>query len=133
MKTIDYYGTKDNYIHLKFGDMRKMYNFTKEFEKERPNFCKEYKNYFIGEKSIFNNGLEIANYINAYDIPVALYFNFTDEPVKDMTEVYEYFIREWLPYGRDYVKWDTVTKGYGGWDGEKTTEKMYSVKEIINE
>jgi len=42
---IDYYGTKDNYIHLKFGDARKMYNFTPEFIKEYPLFAKEYSKY----------------------------------------------------------------------------------------
>jgi hypothetical protein len=39
---IDFYGNKDNYIHLKFGHARKMYNFTKEFIEQYPLFAKEY-------------------------------------------------------------------------------------------
>lgn len=43
---IDYYGETDNYIHLKFGDCRKAYNFTKKFIKEHSDFAKQYQNYF---------------------------------------------------------------------------------------
>ena len=50
-KEIDYYGTKDSYIHLKFGDIRKMYNFTKELEKKYPDFTREYAKYWNCEKS----------------------------------------------------------------------------------
>ena len=36
---IDYYGDKDNYIHAKFGDLRKMYNFNKSLQSLYPKFC----------------------------------------------------------------------------------------------
>ena len=80
MKNIDYYGTSDNYIHLKFGDARKMYNFTKDFMKEYRKFAEEYEKYWNNEQSQFKNAYSIIKYIQDNNIPVHLYFNFTDEP-----------------------------------------------------
>ncbi len=81
MKTkIDYYGNSDNYIHLKFGDARKMYNFTDSFIKEYPRFAEEYERYWNKEESLFNNAYSIIKYVQDFKIPVNLYFNFTDKP-----------------------------------------------------
>lgn len=90
---IDYYGTKDNYIHAKFGRLQKMYNFTPKFMKQYPRFCEEYIRYFNGELSQFQQPQQIIEYVEQNNIPVHFYFNFTDEPatIQDMKD---YFIRE---------------------------------------
>ena len=77
-KMINYYGGNDNYIHAKFGDLRKCYNFTKDFIEKYPRFSEEYHKYYMCEKSLFSNPLEIVNYIIYFNIPVHAYFNFTD-------------------------------------------------------
>lgn len=124
---IDYYGTDEPYIHLKFGRMQKAYNFPDKFREKHPNFCMEYEKYWNGDETCrFHSPLEIAQYIDMYDIPVHLYFNFTDTPVKDMTEVYEYFIREYSGISKD------LDGGYRddwrkGLDGEEENQKEYSV------
>lgn len=92
-KNIDYYGTKDNYIHLKFGDCRKCYNFTKEFIKTYPKFTEQYSKYFMGEESLFKSPLEVINYIVYFKIPVSFYKNFTDEPCTHR-EAQEYLLEE---------------------------------------
>lgn len=127
MKEIDYYGTDADYIHLKFGRMRKMYNFTNEFREKYPNFCEEYSKYFNNDPTCrFKSPLEIAQYVDMYDIPVHFYFNYTDTPVKDMIEVYEYFIREYT--GISYELDGTFRKDYqSGLDGEKENSKSYKV------
>ena len=79
-KKIDYYGSTDNYIHLKWGDARKAYNFTEEFEKKYPVFSKQYQLYWDNEECLFKNALDIINFIEEYEIPVHLYFNYTDTP-----------------------------------------------------
>ena len=79
-KKIDYYGTTDNYIHVKFGDLRKCYNFTESFYKKYPVFCEEFEKYFNCEECVFTDPLCICNYITFFKIPVKAYFNFTDEP-----------------------------------------------------
>jgi len=94
MKTIDYYGDKDNYIHLKFGDCVKAYNFTEDLKEQYPNFVKGYESYWEGERTVFKNALQVISYIYNNEIPVHLYFNFTDTPVKDRDEAVQYFIRE---------------------------------------
>lgn len=128
---IDYYGTDADYIHLKFGEMQKMYNFTEKFVKKYPNFCAEYKKYWAGDETCrFKNPLQIAQYIDRYDIPVRLYFNYTDTPVKNMAEVYEYLIREYTgktSYNLDGTfrqDWDN------GLDGETNNQKEYRVTEV---
>lgn len=88
---IDYYGTKDNYIHAKFGNLYKMYNFTEDFIEEYKEFAEEYKKYFEGEKSIFKKPQDILDYVKKHDIPVNFYFNFTDTPAESIEEV-----EEWL-------------------------------------
>jgi hypothetical protein len=93
-KTIDYYGTEDNYIHLKFGDTRKMYNFTNEFIKAYPDFAREYSTYFEGEKGKFKNPFQIVNYVFNNSLPVHFYFNFTDTPAKSETEIIDYLVKE---------------------------------------
>jgi hypothetical protein len=97
MKTkpqIDFYGSKDNYIHLKWGDARKAYNFTKDFTEQYPGFVKEYEKYAAREYSKFDNAFQVATYVFNNEIPVHFYFNFTDKPAKDRTEVESYLIRE---------------------------------------
>jgi hypothetical protein len=93
-KKINYYGNKDNYIHLKFGRARKCYNFTTTFIKEYPNFAREYKNYFECKESKFENPFQIVSYVYNKKIPVHFYFNFTDTPAKSKSEVIEYLVRE---------------------------------------
>lgn len=93
-KEIDYYGIKDNYIHLKFGNAWKMYNFTDTFKKKYPKFMKEYMDYFNQTgQGRFNNAYTVIKYIKDYKIPVHLYFNYTDEPAT-VEEALDYFFRE---------------------------------------
>lgn len=94
MKEIDYYGKDDNYIHLKFGDCVKMANFTEDFREKYPDFVKAYDNYWMGNHKDFRNAFEVISYIYNNNIPVHLYYNFTDTPVKDREEVMAYLLRE---------------------------------------
>lgn len=90
---IDYYGNDANYIHAKFGDLRKMYNFTPELRKLYPGFCKEYGKYWDREFGAFQQPQQIVKYVDEYKIPVHFYFNYTDEPAT-IEEMYLYFERE---------------------------------------
>lgn len=90
---IDYYGTKDNYIHAKFGDLRKMYNFTQALRELYPRFCEEYIKYWNGEYSVFKQPQQIVKYVDENKIPVHFYFNYTDEPAT-IQDMYDYFDRE---------------------------------------
>lgn len=124
---MDYYGEDLDYIHLKFGDMRKMYNFTEDLRSKHPNFCAEYRKYWTNDPTCrFKSPLEIAQYIDMFDIPVHLYFNYTDTPVEDMTEVYEYFIREYsgITTNPDGSLRSSMEKGL---DGEEYNRKNYKV------
>ena len=91
---IDYYGSTDNYIHLKFGDCVKAYNFTDKFIADYPVFAKAYIGYWDDKRTVFKNALQVITYIYNNNIPVHLYFNFTDTPVKDKEEAVAYFVRE---------------------------------------
>lgn len=93
-KQIDYYGDQDNYIHLKFGDVRKCYNFTTEFKKEYPEFVREYTNYFKQEKSKFKSPFAIVEYVYKNKIPLHFYFNFTDTPAKNKKQIIDYLVNE---------------------------------------
>ena len=90
---IDYYGDKDNYIHAKFGDLRKMYNFTPALKELYPRFCEEYAKYWNGEYSVFKQPQQIVKYVAENKIPVHFYFNYTDEPAS-IEDMYAYFERE---------------------------------------
>lgn len=90
---IDYYGTKDNYIHAKFSDLRKMYNFTEAFQELYPEFCKQYWQYFSGKYSSFLQPQQIVSYVEQNKLPVHFYFNMTDEPAT-IEEMHAYFERE---------------------------------------
>lgn len=127
---MDYYGTDVDYIHLKFGDMRKAYNFTESFKNRYPNFCKEYIKYWNCDTTCrFKHPLEIAQYIDMFEIPVHLYFNFTDTPVKHMTEVYEYFLREYGGITDDEN--GQLRKDYRlSLDGDEPTSHKYKVTEV---
>lgn len=94
MTEIDYYGEKDNYIHLKFGDARKMYNFTKSFREEYPKFATEYSKYWEGTDSAFRSPFAIVEYVYEKNIPVHFYYNFTDTPAKDKKEIIDYLVGE---------------------------------------
>jgi hypothetical protein len=101
MKTnIDYYGDKDSYIHLKFGEARKCYFFTNEFVKKYPEFCKSYENYFFGESNEnpdneFYSAYDIVETAQALGIPANFfYFNFTDTPAKSYKEIKSYLDNE---------------------------------------
>ena len=93
-KNIDYYGNSDNYIHLKFGDVRKNYNFTPTFIEKYPDFAREYTNYFECKESEFKNPLNIVSYAYNAKIPVHFYFNYTDTPAKGQKEIMDYLIKE---------------------------------------
>ena len=94
LKKIDYYGDADNYIHLKFGDARKMYNFTKQFTKKYPDFVKAYELYWNGESGPFKNALQIVCFVFNNKIPVHFYYNYTDKPAKTRAHITKYFLRE---------------------------------------
>lgn len=127
---IDYYGTEVNTIHLKWGDMLKCYNFTDKFRAKHPAFCAEYDKYWIGDKTCrFKTGLEIAQYVDMFRIPVKFYFNYTDKPVKKMAEVYEYFIREYAGITKE-VDGSYRADYQNGLDGEKKKYRAYRVEEV---
>lgn len=128
---IDYYGTKDDYIHLKFGRMQKMYNFTDKFRKEYPNFCAEYDKHWCGDETCrFKSPLEIAQYVDMFNIPVHFYYNYTDTPSKSMEDVYEYLISEYS--GIAYEVDGTFRKDYQkSLDGQDPISKEYKVMEVM--
>lgn len=123
----NFYGTDLDYIHIKFGNMRKAYNFTNEFREKYPNFCAEYELYWEGdEKCRFKSPLQIAQYVDMYNIPVKFYYNFTDTPSNDITDVYEYIIREYG--GITYEANGSFREDYKhGLDGEVAVNKFYKV------
>lgn len=95
MTNINYYGQEADYIHLKFGDARKMYFFTEGFRNKYPLFAKEYAKYFSDKStSQFENPFQIVNYVFEHEIPVHFYYNFTDTPAKDQKEIIEYLVGE---------------------------------------
>ncbi len=94
MTKIDYYGHTDTYIHLKFGDCIKAYYFTKEFAEKYPDFVKAYEGYWEGKRTAFKNPFQVISYIYNKELPIHLYYNFTDTPVKDRAEVVEYLLNE---------------------------------------
>lgn len=95
MTNIDYYGQEADYIHLKFGDARKCYNFTADFKAKYPLFAKEYAKYFMDKStSQFENPFQIVNYVFENKIPVHFYYNFTDTPAGDQKEIMEYLANE---------------------------------------
>lgn len=104
--TIDAYGDTENVIHFKFGDARKNYNFTDEFRKEYPNFCKEYTKYFSNEKSLFTDPLAIVNYIDHYGLPVKLYSNYVDEEFADIDACKEWICNECIGRDRGLYNYD---------------------------
>jgi hypothetical protein len=114
---IDAYGDTETVIHLKFGDIRKHYFFTKEFQEQHPNFCKEYAKYFMGEKSLFTDPLSIVNYIEAFNLPVKLYSNYVDQEFEDIAAVKEWICNEYQgANNRELYKYDSGN--YTGLDGE---------------
>ena len=101
---IDAYGDTDNVIHCKFGELRKGFNFTAEFESKYPKFCTEYYKYYTGEKSVFADAIELVNYIERYNIPVRLYSNYVDEEFADIQAVKEWLMNEHI--GEQYEALD---------------------------
>jgi hypothetical protein len=101
-RKINYYGTRDNYIHLKFGDCRKAYHFTKKFVKEHLDFAKRYQHYFengwggrgTGQFDDFRSPFEVVAYAFKKSIPVHFYYNFTDTPATDYNEIIAYLVKE---------------------------------------
>jgi hypothetical protein len=95
MKEINYYGTEDNYIHLKFGDARKCYNLTKEFRKKYSLFSEEYDKYWNMDKTCkFKNPFQIVSYVFENKLPVHFYYNYTDTPAKNKKEIMNYLVAE---------------------------------------
>jgi hypothetical protein len=98
-KEINYYGNEADYIHLKFGDCRKNYNFTEEFIAQYPLFAREYSKYFEGSREktydrAFNSPFAIVEYVYKHKIPVHFYYNFTDTPAKNKKEIIDYLVSE---------------------------------------
>ena len=91
---IDYYGTEDNYIHLKFGDCIKAYNFTPDFKLKYPKFTKAYEMYWDGKRIAFKNPFQVVSYAFNNNIPINWYYNFTDEPAGDRAEIIQYLLDE---------------------------------------
>lgn len=104
MKTkIDYYGNSDNYIHLKFGDVRKNYHFNKDFIEKYPEFAREFARYFDYSESKFKTPFAVVSYAYKNKIPVHFYYNFTDTPAKSEEEIMAYLVNE-ASYIRDLTK-----------------------------
>lgn len=100
MTNIDYYGNIDNYIHLKFGDVKKRYNFTKELIEQYPVFVREYSRYYNNEeKAQFKNPFQIVKYVYDNNIPVHFYYNFTDTPATSKEEIMDHLVHE-----QSYIK-----------------------------
>ena len=99
---INYYGDNDNYIHLKFGDCIKAYNFTNEFMEKYPEFTERYKDYCNNgankqasyNKTGFASAFEVVAYVFKKYIPVHFYYNFSDTPAKDYDEIIKYLVEE---------------------------------------
>lgn len=91
---VDYYGGKHNYIHLKFGDCVKAYNFTNDFRKKYPQFVKAYEMYWHGDKRAFKNPFQVVSYVYNNNIPIHFYYNFTDTPAENREEIMAYLLRE---------------------------------------
>jgi len=120
---IDYYGDKANYIHLKFGRMQKRYHFTDQFIEKYPNFCSEYRKYFFGKGEQFTTPLDIAQYVDMYNVPVKFYYNYTDTPSRSIEDVFEYILREFT-----FSNWEGGA--WLGFDGEKAENKKYKVTRV---
>ena len=96
-KEIDYYGSEADYIHLKFGDCRKMYNFTPDFIAKYPQFAKAFQMYWNGELKryySFENPFQVVSYAFNHKIPVHFYYNYTDTPAKSRKEIIAYLLNE---------------------------------------
>jgi hypothetical protein len=92
---LNYYDGDFACIHVKFGDFRKCYNFPDDFQKKYPNFCSEYEKYWnYNKKSVFEDPMQIVNYIERFAIPCALYENFYDREFADFDAVREWICRE---------------------------------------
>jgi len=109
-----------------------MYNFTTEFRAKYPNFCKEYEKYWTNDDTgRLKTPLEIAQYVDMFEVPVRFYFNMTDTPVKDITDVYSYLIREYTGgtcYNED-GSWRSDAYNMG-LDGENAVGKEYRVTKV---
>jgi len=101
INSINFYWTDENYIHFKFWDLRKSYNFTKEFCEKYPVFAEEFWKYFDYEESIFKNPREIVLYVYNYKIPVYFYFNFSDTPCYSKRDAIRYLTREYMGQNKD--------------------------------
>jgi len=118
--TIDAYGDTESVIHFKFGDARKNYFFTKDFQTKHPNFCKEYARYFSGEKSLFKDPLTIVNYIETFNLPVKLYSNMYDEEFEDIKACKEWISEEYGFDSDNLYKYEDGKRT--GIDGETNNE-----------
>ena len=91
---IDFYGDSDNYIHLKFGECIKAYNFTSDFREKHPKFVKAYELYWDGKRKAFKNPFQVVSYAFNNNIPVHFYYNYTDTPAGGREEIMEYLLHE---------------------------------------
>lgn len=128
MSKIDYYAEKADYIHLKWGDVRKRYHFTDKFVKQHERFVEEFEKYFSRDpESKFKDPLAVVNYIDAFSLPVHFYFNYTDTPAKNIEEVKQYLVREHLP-DEWYV---SLNSKLYGWDGEELNRGEYKIVVVV--
>ena len=98
------YGEELNYIHAKFGRLRKRCNFTSQFIKEHPEFFKAYCSFWDNEDGAFGKAdedphivsLRIADYLARQDwgMSVQPYYNFIDEKATSWKDVMNYIISE---------------------------------------
>lgn len=79
----DPYGTEVSYIHAKFGDVRKCYNFTDECRARFPEFVAAYDAYWTDRTSgPFKSADDVVDYLIAHPdagAEIKPYFNYVDE------------------------------------------------------
>jgi len=97
--TLDFYGESLDYIHFKFGDALKQYNFTDKFRKRYPGFCAAYELAWEGKHGVFSprgvmDTLKLLHYIKEYEVPVRLYSNMVDLEFADVNAALEWYINE---------------------------------------
>nr|DAS75446.1 MAG TPA: hypothetical protein [Bacteriophage sp.] len=80
----------ENVIELKFGDMRKAYNFEDWFLYKYKFFATEFAKYWHEEESYFKDPYQIVDYVEEHNIPVDFYYNFTDKYAKSYDDIREY-------------------------------------------
>lgn len=78
-----------------------------------------------GSKSMFNDPLEIVNYVEMYGLDIKFYFNMTDTPAKDFDDVRAYLNREHIADSYSYKREHNIpeTTSFSGIDDEPRASK----------